>query len=93
MRKLFKYGLISFQGAKVGDPVRYLDAPVRGQTGVILAPRGSHEVNAMLVSVVSNLGYVELKPQTSLSASAESGSASGIHIGLPVKIGGSLKIS
>jgi len=94
MRKTFKYGTIGFAGAKAGDPVRFVEAPAPGQTGAIMAPRGPHEVNAILIKVTGTLGYVEVKqPLVSPTASGEVGSAGGVRINLPVSAGGSLKIS
>lgn len=93
MRKLFKYGTVQFEGAKAGDPVRFVDGPRPGKTGVILAPKAPHEINAMLIKVEGLLGYVEIKQRTVTTAVGESASASGIRINLPVSVGGSLKIS
>jgi hypothetical protein len=94
VRKTFKYGVVQYNGAKAGDPVRFVDAPGPGKTGAILAPRAQHEINAILIRVEGSLGYAEIKPRLpSASAVAESGSAGGVRIGLPVTVGGSLKIS
>lgn len=94
MRKSFKYGTIGFTGAKSGDPVRFVDSPIPGKPGVILVPRGQHEVNAILIKVGNDLGYVEIKSSLlAATAVGEAASASGIKINLPVVAGGSLKIS
>ena len=92
MRKLFKYGTIRFDGARTGDSVRFVEGP--SGTGAIMSPRAPHEINAVLVRVTGNLGYVELKQQlTTPAATGEVGSAGGVRINLPVTAGGSLKIS
>ncbi len=94
MRKVFKYGVIGFSGAKPGDAVRFVEAPMAGKPGAILAPRSTYEVNAVLIKVEGTLGFVEVKPQQqSVSASGEAASAGGVNIRLPITVGGSLKIS
>lgn len=90
---MFKYGEIRFSGAKVGDAVRYIPALSQGQAGAILQPRGPQEINAILHKVAGSMGYVEIRaPRSTASALAESGSAVGITISLPISSGGSLKI-
>lgn len=93
MRQTFKYGTLRFQGAKVGDTVRFVEGPL-GQPGAIMQPRSPYEINGVLLKVTGDLGYVEVKTHTTqASAAGESGSAGGIRIQLPVIAGGSLKIS
>jgi len=94
VRPVFKYGTLNFDGAKVGDSVRFVNNPSPGQPGAILLPRGRHEINAVLQQVQGTMGYVEVKPQlASPQAVAESGSAAGIRVELPVSVRGSLRIS
>ena len=87
------YGVVRCEGARVGDPVRYVPSPTPGQPGAILKPRHKHEINAILQKVQGTLGYVQLKPQlASATAGAESGSASGVRIELPIGVRGALTV-
>jgi len=78
---VYKYGIIKYENASPGSPVRYVEGSI-GKPGVILEARGPHEVNAVLVRVKGTMGYVEYKPPSPLSPSSSqtSGSASSIHI-------------
>jgi len=90
-----KYGIVQFDGVRVGDLVRFVSSPKIGQPGLILKPRNGTEANAVLRRVHGSQGYVELVPQTNLNLSAhsEAGAASGISVPLRVSAGGVLKIS
>ena len=93
---LHKYGVIHFDGAKVGDAVRFVPSPSPGKPGAILRPRSRHDINGVLRSVRESQGYVEILPQLSTarpSAYSEAGSASGINVSLNVAVSGKLKIT
>lgn len=96
MTSLHKYGVMQFDGAKVGDRVRFVASPQAGKPGRVLKPRNNSEINGIIREISGSRGYIELLPQlgarASSAVSAESGSASGVKIPINLSAGGSLKI-
>lgn len=88
----FKYGVASSPGLRVGDRVRFVSAPSPGQPGAVFSGSGS---NATLRNLIGLAAYVELdsSPAVSLSTLTEGGAAMGVRVQIPVRVGGTLKVS
>lgn len=89
----FKYGVVAFSGAKVGDHVRWMANPTPGQPGVVLQVQDRSTANGILRGLEGTRGYVEVTDRPTTQVVAEGGSASGISIPLPVIARGSLRVS
>lgn len=88
----FKYGTVHYTGARAGDSIRFVPHPKPGHPGAIFWASDVSTSSGTLKRVQGTIGYVELKEVRVVQAVAEGGSASGIHLSLPVTARGSLRV-